>query len=31
MELLQKEKTMQELSAEFKDLHQLPFLTGNTF
>ncbi|KAL3380866.1 hypothetical protein AABB24_001167 [Solanum stoloniferum] len=29
MELLQKEKTMQELSAEFKDLHQLPFLTDS--
>ncbi|KAF3623956.1 hypothetical protein FXO37_31612 [Capsicum annuum] len=29
MELLQKEKTMQELSAEFNDLHQLPFLTDS--
>ncbi|XP_009786629.1 uncharacterized protein LOC107810320 isoform X6 [Nicotiana tabacum] len=29
MELLQKEKAMQELSAEFKDLHQLPFLTDS--
>ncbi|XP_006359177.1 uncharacterized protein [Solanum tuberosum] len=29
MELLQKEKTMQELSAEFKDLHQIPFLTDS--
>ncbi|XP_059277987.1 uncharacterized protein LOC132032392 isoform X3 [Lycium ferocissimum] len=29
MELLQKEKVMQELSAEFKDMHQLPFLTDS--
>ncbi|CAN4110486.1 unnamed protein product [Withania somnifera] len=29
MELLQKEKIMQELSSEFKDLHQLPFITDS--
>lgn len=29
LELLQKEKIMQELSAEFKDLHQLQFLTDS--
>ncbi|MCD7446892.1 hypothetical protein HAX54_018863 [Datura stramonium] len=29
MELLQKEKAMQELSAEFKDLHQLPFFSDS--